>query len=78
MIFKFNEIKTSISSLIIKNSFGRNITYISEYKQQLNYQKSIINITKKKIFGSLKLVYELNKDNFNKKHPENILLKSYI
>ena len=66
MIFKFNEIKTSISSLIIKNSFGRNITDISENKHESNDQKSIINITKKKILGSLKLTYELNKDKFKK------------
>ena len=66
MIFKFNEIKKSIYSMIIKSSFGRNITGISEYKQESNEQKSIINITKKKKLGSLKLTYELKNDNFKK------------
>ena len=66
MIFKFNEIKTSISSLIINNSFRRNIIDISENKKESNDQKKFVNITKKRILGSLKLTYELNDNNFNK------------
>ena len=66
MIFKFNGIIPEQSSLIIKMSFGNNIFHLSEQRTCSKYNILKVKIFKKKIFGSLKLKYEINKNNLIK------------
>ena len=62
MIFKFAKNKPDESLSLIKMSFGKNLLFISEQSIISNNHATIINITKRKIFTSLKLIYEINQD----------------
>ena len=67
MIFKFDDNIKDKYLLIIKASFGKNIWYIPEEEIKINDSNIKVSINKKKMFGSLKLTYEIDSNMVNKK-----------
>ena len=57
MLFQYDGNEKEKISLIIKMSFGKNISYISESKEKSNNNIFKINIEKNNYVGALKLKY---------------------